>query len=250
MVIIMRKSTLIKWVTGFAAAAVVLASATGLTQSTVLAKESSQGIGAIKVEAEKTYEKTTKTKEAKIVVPKIKTEKKSVGAEQINKEMKAYTDGLIKDFKKNLKNEGHESVTVSYKVLTNNKEMFTLRLETIQTMASSSVTYKFYHLDKKTGKVMNLKSLFKKNADYINVISKEIKKQMREQMKDGKVYFLDTKDKEMQKYDFKTIKKNQNFYIDKKGNLVICFDKYEVAPGSEGCPQFTIAKTTLAKVLK
>lgn len=248
MVIIMKKKTLVKWITGFAAVAVVLTGAAGLTKSTVMAKESS--IGTVKVQTVKTYAESSKTKEANIVVPEIKTEKKVAGADKINKEIKSYTNGIIKDFKKDFKKKGYRSIDVSYKVMTNNKEMLTLRLKTVETMASSSTSYKFYHLDKKTGKTMNLKSLFKQNADYVNVISNNIKKQMRNEMKKGKVYFLDSKDKAMKQYDFKSIKKNQNFYVDKKGNVVICFDKYEVAPGSEGCPQFTINKTVLEKILK
>lgn len=245
----MRKNKLMKWVTGFAMAGVLLAGMAGLTQSTAMAKEDNS-VGAVKVETVKTYKEKTKTKDAKIEVPQIKTEKKSTGAEKINKEIKNYTDKVIKEFKKDLKKEGYKSVNVSYKVMTNNKDMFTLRLETTEVMASSAVSYQFYHLDKKADKVITLKDMFKKNADYVKVISNDIKKQMREEMKNGKTYFLDSKEDGIKNLNFKSIKKNQNFYVDGKGNLVICFDKYEVAPGSEGCPTFTIAKAKLANILK
>lgn len=229
----MRKNRLMKWVTGFAVAGVLLAGITGLTQSTAMAKED-KGVGTVKVETVKTYEKETKTKNAKIVVPQIKTEKKSTGAEKINKEIKKYTDKLIKDFKKDLKNDGYRSVLVSYKVMTDNKDMFTLRLGTEETIASNSVSYRYYHLDKKTGKVMTIKDLFKKNANYKTVINKELKKQMTKEMNE----------------EFKSIKQNQKFYVDKKGNVVICFNEYEIASGAEGCLEFTIAQSKLAKILK
>lgn len=41
-----------------------------------------------------------------------------------------------------------------------------------------------------------------------------------------------------------------NFYRNKDGNLVIVFDKYEVAPGSMGTPEFVIKKEDISNILK
>lgn len=78
------------------------------------------------------------------------------------------------------------------------------------------------------------------NDKYIDAISNNIKEQMKNQMKqdENKIYWLD--DKEMGDENFKSIDKNQDFYINKDGELVICFDKYEVAPGYMGLVEFTI----------
>ena len=38
----------------------------------------------------------------------------------------------------------------------------------------------------------------------------------------------------------------QNFYFDDAGNLVIVYNKYEVAPGSMGCPEIVISKNIIA----
>ena len=35
---------------------------------------------------------------------------------------------------------------------------------------------------------------------------------------------------------------DQNFYFDADGNLVLVFEKYEVAPGYMGTPEFTIPR--------
>ena len=79
-----------------------------------------------------------------------------------------------------------------------------------------------------------------KNDNYIDAISNNIKEQMKNQMKqdENKIYWLD--DKEMGDENFKSIDKNQDFYINKDGELVICFDKYEVSPGYMGLVEFTI----------
>lgn len=49
---------------------------------------------------------------------------------------------------------------------------------------------------------------------------------------------------------FERIKPNQNFFINDDGNLVICFDKYEVAAGAGGCPEFEIPHNVIENILK
>ena len=49
---------------------------------------------------------------------------------------------------------------------------------------------------------------------------------------------------------FEKISSDQNFYINSDGNVVICFDKYEVAPGAQGSPEFVIPNELIADILK
>ena len=35
--------------------------------------------------------------------------------------------------------------------------------------------------------------------------------------------------------------------MNKEGNIVVCFDKYEVAPGSSGCPEIELDMKELAR---
>ncbi|WP_322020199.1 RsiV family protein [Clostridium butyricum] len=46
---------------------------------------------------------------------------------------------------------------------------------------------------------------------------------------------------------FDKIKENQDFYINNDGNLVICFDEYEVAPGYMGTLEFIISDKIFKK---
>ena len=41
--------------------------------------------------------------------------------------------------------------------------------------------------------------------------------------------------------DFTALDGEQNFYFAENGSLVIVYDKYEVSPGSMGCPEFVIS---------
>lgn len=99
---------------------------------------------------------------------------------------------------------------------------------------------------------MKLGSLFQEKADYRAVISKEIRRQMRQQMKadSSKSYFIDTKKDDVPVDEFKKISGSQNFYLTSSGDLVIVFDKYEVAPGYMGAPEFTISKKLLSSILE
>ena len=84
-------------------------------------------------------------------------------------------------------------------------------------------------------------------SDYINVISENIINQMRERTKKDPtdVYWIDGEID-----TFTKIKKDQGFYINDKNELVICFDKYEVAPGSSGLVEFVIPNEVTKELMK
>lgn len=158
---------------------------------------------------------------------------------------------LIKQYQNDVKaipdgSEGRESITSTYKVIRNSSKIFTLRVDTMIAMSSSQSSTKIYNVDKKTGKSITLKNLFKNDSDYIDRISDNIKEQMRTQMKknDKVTYFLadDTEG------GFDQISSQANFYINKDGQLTVVFDKYEVAPGAMGVVEFSIPSKVLSDI--
>ncbi|MDO5409393.1 MAG: RsiV family protein [Lachnospiraceae bacterium] len=168
-------------------------------------------------------------------------EKTKKSAAQINREIDRMTDILISEFKQTVDlGVSYNGLSVSNEVITNTEDWFTLKLTVDQMAGSSSETVYYYHIDKRTGEVAQLSDLFRKDSDYQDSISREIKRQMRRQMKEDEkcVYWLEESD--IPEWNFKTITSKQKFYFNKKGNLVICFDEYEVAPGYMGCPEFEI----------
>lgn len=173
------------------------------------------------------------------------------GIESVNRSVEEYTDMLVRQFDEDAEKigEGYQGLDVHYDVITDSDEWFTLKITVLQTQASGYEQHKFYHIDKKTGNIAQLKDLFDGQADYVTVISEEIKRQMREIMaKEEGLYFLDSED--MPEEDFDRIKPDQNFYLDDNGDVVIAFDEYEVAPGYMGSPEFTIPRTVLQDVRK
>lgn len=86
---------------------------------------------------------------------------------------------------------------------------------------------KSLNFDVNTGKVYEFKDLFKKDSDYINIISKigkrELKKQKTVLYKDG----------------YKGVKPDQDYFIADK-NLMIYFQQYEIGPRQSGFPYFSV----------
>ena len=74
--------------------------------------------------------------------------------------------------------------------------------------------------------------------DYETIANEQIVAQMKEQMANDSSVFYWVDDPTMG--GFEGISENTHFYINEAGNPVVVFDKYEVAPGAMGRPEFEI----------
>ncbi len=199
-----------------------------------------------KVVTFRTYSDQTKDFQANIEVPQIEAdgnENIKDAVTQVNKSVEEYTDELIAQYEGDMKasnGEGNYVMDTSYKVINDTDNILTLRIDTVVAMGGSNSFSKFYHINKKTGNVFELKDVFKESSDYVTLISDNIKEQMAGQMaKDENLtYFYNME--EVEEWNFEAIKPDQNFYFNTKGEVVIVFDKYEVAPGYMGEVEFTI----------
>lgn len=146
---------------------------------------------------------------------------------------------LYDDFIKEIENIKHFALESNYEIKADNETVLSIVITQLEIMASSNTAYKSYVIDKTNKAIVSLPSLFK-NEEYIEIISDNIKTQMREQMKSDEniIYFIDQVD--IPADDFKSIKSDQNFYINQDNKLVILFDEYEIAPGYMGNPEFII----------
>lgn len=191
---------------------------------------------------------------AEIKVPKVISSKDETkehpAVNEVNKSVEEYINQLLAQFENNMQIEGYQNLNVSYQVITNNDSWFALDIAAVETQASGYEFHRYYNIDKVSGKQVELKDLFKEGSDYAFAISEEIKSQMIERMAkdEGVTYWLDNT--EYPQDNFKQIKDNQSFYLDKDGNLVIVFDEYEVAPGYMGVQQFVINKEVLKDIVK
>lgn len=175
------------------------------------------------------------TNSAQATVPEIIEDSEAAG--EVNAEVKEYIDEIMLSFKEDCESEdlGYESLDINYSVITNNEKYFSLDIIGANTAAGGYEFHKFYTIDKETDRVLRLSDLYPEGYDYISEISAEIIRQM-EANKDGN-YVIGEEEE-----GFTKIISEQNFYINEKGNIVICFNEYEVAPGSVGAPKFEIKR--------
>ncbi len=189
--------------------------------------------------------------ELDIAVPQVSDETISSASDIINEDVDALTRQLVQQFYDDLEfsgNAGHGSIYVDYNVQTNTPRWFTLKLSVQVTAGSSSRYFEYYHIDRKTGKVVQLSDMFR-SKDFNHVITEDIKQQMLQRMEDdpSQTYFIKNVDFG---FEFANVDDDHNFYFNSDGDLVIPFDKYEVGPGSMGCPEFVIDDDVIDDLLK
>ena len=248
-----------QWLLGSAAAAMLFTA--GLNVSPAMARSLADipVVGSIiKVLTWTEYEVTEDTYDAKIKVPSIENLDNAELANTLNEKYRSEGKALYDDFIADVgdikaNGGGHYGIDSGYDIKTDNDEILSIGRYIVNTVGSSSTVMHYDTIDKQNEILITLPMLFKDNS-YIQVISDNIKEQMRQQIaasNEEKVYWVkgaglpdeDSMD------DFKAIDANQQFYISDKGKLVISFDKYEVAPGYMGVEEFEIPTEILQNIL-
>lgn len=251
-----KKKGSLKWLTAAAAAAVILVAS--INTSPVFAHALSEVplVGnLIKVLTFREYKFEDQTYEAKLEVPAITDMQNKSLEEELNQKYLEEGKKLYSDFMSDMEKMkaegtgGHLGVNSGYVVKTDTDRILSVGRYVVNTVGSSSTTFKFDTIDKKKEILITLPSLFK-DERYIDVISENIKEQMRDQMsKDPqKIYWVKGSVAQMSEV-FEKIKKDQNFYLNASGQLVISFQKYEVAPGYMGVPEFIIPTSVLSDLM-
>lgn len=169
----------------------------------------------------------------------------------INMDVSELTTALVNQFYKDLEisgNNGYGTLTVDYETITNTERWFTLKLSVCETAASSNTYFRFYHIDKKQGEIVELGDLFATD-EFSDVLVTEIKRQMQAQMTNDNsvLYWINNSGIGE---EFATVSADHNFYWNENGDLVIVFDKYEVGPGAMGTPEFIIDRSVIKNILK
>lgn len=248
-----RRRYPMKWVQAVAsaAAAVVLVVNISPTFADTLIEVPVLG-DFVKVICFREYRVEGERQQANIKVPQVA----GLGSEelenQINGELQAEADKVYKEFLEMAKeweevdSAAHYSVDMNYQVLTDTEDIFALRVNKVETIASANQQVAFYVIDKQNETALTLPTLFKDDS-YVSVISEYVVGQMKEAMKkdENKIYWVNEDDFAK----FESIEANQKFYINKEGQLVIYFDKYEVAPGAMGESEFIIPTELISDLL-
>ena len=176
---------------------------------------------------------------AKVEVPKLNSILPAELEEKINAELNENGQKVIDEFKaykEELESSGleaHIGVDSGYIIKTENDRVLSFDVYVVNMAGSSSTTHKFYNLDKKKGELITFKSLVKDKENYKEKINEFVKADMEKRNGMEEMFFMD---------EFKGIKDEPNFYIDDEGYVIVVFDKYEIAPGCMGSPEFKLPK--------
>ncbi len=169
---------------------------------------------------------------------------------EINAEIDVLTTQIIEEFEADVRLQtGAKEVLVSHETVATPQQYFTLKLTHYEGAADGAEKVYYYTIDLSTGERIALADLFAEDADYVSVISEEIKRQMREQMAadENAAYWLD---EEIESLNFKGINEDTQFYINADSKLVISFNEGDVAPMYMGVVSFEIPEEVLSEIRK
>ena len=187
---------------------------------------------------------------AEVNIPEIESD--SEAAKSINGKISSIAEEWVERFESAKEDEwGRSEIKVDYEILSTAPEYFTLKLVTYQGSGSGFQQDHYYTIRIFDEKEMTLSDIFPEGADYITPISENIKQQMRQQIKNDpdKMYWVDIEDDDPAKgFEFVEIEKDQQFYIDSEGKIVIAFNEGDVAPMYMGCLQFIIPGQVTDKI--
>ncbi|MGI5945796.1 MAG: DUF3298 domain-containing protein [Lachnospiraceae bacterium] len=126
--------------------------------------------------------------------------------------------------------EAHNlEVKVWYEVKTQTEDYLSLEIMGSENWNSAGFASRYYNFDLKNGKQLILQDVL--GDDYKEMARTQILEQMKAKEESGTVFFQDA---------LPEITEETPFYMNADGNPVLVFDKYELAPGSEGIQEFTV----------
>lgn len=239
------------------AAAIVVCFTIALNTSYSFAKsvENIPIIGVVaKVLTIHSYEEKDMDKTTKVKVPAISNNNKTSESaikdinNEINKKVNEYVKQANKDIEEYkqafLETGGTEKewqehnikVNVDYEIKSQTKDYVSFVITGYEDWNSAYIATYYYNIDLHTGDEITLKKMLGEN--FVQTVNNSIKSQIKERKRLDKdvSYFSE------EEGGFVTIDKNTNFYISDKGNPVIVFGKYEIAPGFMGEQEFEIKK--------
>ena len=127
-------------------------------------------------------------------------------------------------------------VDVQYNVKYQSDTRLSLELIANENWCNAYNVQYFYNIDLKNEKTLTLEDIL--GEDYISIANESIREQMQKRMEDDEnlVYWDGSDGIE----GFTTVDENTKFKKKKKGNPVVVFAPYEIAPGAFGAQEFEI----------
>ncbi len=249
-VIYMKKTKKILKTVGTVAAGVVLSVTIGINSSVTFA----QVLYKIPVVDDfarlvtfRDYSFENDTSKGKVHIPNVDFETNKDVENKINAiiqekvdEVLAEQEKLDAEYKKAfLETGGKESeyrkieTTVDYNIGYSDNEILSFEVYKYQTLASAYNENFYYTFDLEKGKQLTIKDLLGDN--FAQIVTEKVVTEMKDRVQENPENMYDT-----DFYESTPIDEGRSFYIDKGGNIVITFAKYEVASGAMGAQEFVV----------
>ncbi len=133
-------------------------------------------------------------------------------------------------------------VDVEYTVTYQEGTRLSLVLTTTESWAAVYAQRYYYNLDVQTGKTLTLEDML--GTDWKEICNESIVDEIERRIaeEEDMMYWGFTQGDEYidDIEGFQSVSEQTSFYINERGNVVVCFDKYEIAPGYMGMQEFEI----------
>lgn len=127
-------------------------------------------------------------------------------------------------------------INVDYEIKSINEKSVSFVITKYETFSSAYFEQYFYNMDLQTGKLFTLKDWF--GSSYKDIVASSI----RETISNWSDYQKELLFEDVDIADL--ITENRNFYLNDQNQIVVVFEKYEVAVGSAGILEFPITTTS------
>lgn len=208
----------------------------------------------IDVKAASIYINTIGNYSAEIQTPEISGMTDTDTQQALNNNFKKHAQELIAVFaheaesmQKQYPIDGpHFHIEYKFNTVYNNANHLVFSVYEFTAAGSSNYSAQYFTVDKQRGVLMTLEEMTGGSRNYMKQIENYIYKQMREHNKTEEMKFWIDDDAMGQNWKsnmdlvFSLIEPNRQYFLNENGNLVIAFNKYDVAPGAMGSPQFEI----------
>lgn len=192
------------------------------------------------------------------VNPSVSGEQSAVTAAKVNKQINAAVNEYIARQEKEAEeykqaflatggtieewNERGIDIKADYEIKYQDNKYLSLYIYMYMSAFAFSQENEYYNYDFSTGRELTLKDILGDN--YIEIANKSIVSQIEKQIADdpNNIYFGYNSGDGMDTAKFTTITDETDFYLNAEGKPVVCFEKYEIAPGYMGVCEFVIEK--------
>lgn len=184
--------------------------------------------------SEKVHSEEIQEKIAELIVNEISNLSEQSTSEKLQEKLEIMNNNQGKIFCKN-------NIRIDYEIKYNDNNKLSFILKKEEGVNSSFTEIHTFNYNIENGEKINLKDVL--GEDWKNKVDKQIYNEIQKQESENKnIKYFHKNDMQGKGEDnyFNGVSENENFYINENGNIVIIFDKYSIAPGYMGFPEFEI----------